>query len=642
MITSLLIANRGEIARRIIRTAHEMGISTVAGYADGDVDAPHVREADVAVALGGVTAGETYLDGGKVIAAALRVGADAVHPGYGFLSENADFAQAVIDAGLIWVGPRPDSIRRIGDKLSAKRMMAAAGVPTLEVVEGAGAVWPLLVKASAGGGGRGMRVVEGPGDLPGAIESARREAMAAFGDGTVFLERYLTGARHVEIQILGDRHGGVVHLFERECSIQRRHQKIIEEAPSPGVSEGLRARMGEAALTVARAIGYESAGTVEFLVKGDEFFFLEVNTRLQVEHPVTEAITGLDLVREQLRIASGEALGYGQGDLRIEGHAIEARLCAEDPARDFLPSPGVVTVWEPAGGVRVDSGVEAGSAVDGNFDPMFAKVIAHGKTRQEAAAVLARALERSRIQGLTHNRDVLVAILRSEAFRAGDTTTDFLERVRPAAVRAVGAGEVAAACVAAALWGRAMRLGAATVLRTIPGGFRNSVMPAERVGYRVGDMEHEVTYRARRDGGLAVAVDGVAMAARVMTAEAGGIVFSLDGQRHGFKVTDVGGVLHLHGVRGDIDLVERPRFPPPAGLAQGGGLRAPMPGRVLALHVVEGQAVAQGDVLLVLEAMKMEHRIVAPADGVVTALRVGLGEQVANGAPLVTIEPVEN
>ena len=381
-ITRLLVANRGEIARRIFRTAHEMGIATVAIYADGDANAPFVQEADSAIALQGQTSAETYLDAEKVYAACVASDADAVHPGYGFLSENAHFAEAITKRGITWVGPPAHAIEQMGDKLSAKQAMTDAGVPTLpahklnigdDLTKAADAIgFPVLVKASAGGGGRGMRIVERADDLETAVEGARREAEASFGDGTVFLERWLTSSRHVEIQILGDSHGNLVHLFERECSIQRRHQKIIEEAPSSAVTPAIRERMGDAAVKVAQKIGYTSAGTVEFLLDGEDFWFLEVNTRLQVEHPVTEAITGLDLVREQLRIAEGEELGYRQDDLTIDGHAIEARLYAEDPTKNFLPSPGTIRVWKPSSQARFDSGVEAGSEVSINFDPLIA------------------------------------------------------------------------------------------------------------------------------------------------------------------------------------------------------------------------------------------------------------------------------
>ena len=410
-ISKLLIANRGEIARRIIRAAHAMGIGTVAVYADGDSGELFVREADQAIALRGRSATDSYLDQGKVLAAAGTSGADALHPGYGFLSENATFARAVIDAGMTWVGPSPQAISAMGDKLSAKSLTERAGIPNLpshglkpgdDAASAAEEIgFPVLVKASAGGGGKGMRVVAGATELEAAIESARREARSAFGDDTLYLERWLSKARHIEIQILGDSQGNLIHCFERECSIQRRHQKIIEEAPSPALDESMRRRMGAAAVSVARAIGYVSAGTVEFLVQDQAFWFLEMNTRLQVEHPITEAITGIDLVREQLRIAQGEALDLTQDDLRIDGHAIEARLYAEDPAMDFLPASGRIVAWTPSRSTeaRYDSGIETGSTVGIEFDPMLAKVITHAPTRREAAQRLARALETTRPSG---------------------------------------------------------------------------------------------------------------------------------------------------------------------------------------------------------------------------------------------------
>ena len=430
-ITKLLVANRGEIARRIMRTARDMGISTVAIYADGDVNAPFVTEADSAIALGGKTTGETYLDVDKVLDACRRSGADAVHPGYGFLSENEAFAQAIIDAGIKWLGPSPEVIGLMGDKLSAKRLMQEAEVPTLPAIEITDSTdipaaaseigYPVLVKASAGGGGRGMRVVESEAQLEAAVAGAKREAGSSFGDDTVFLEKWLAVSRHVEIQILGDTHGNLVFCFERECSIQRRHQKIIEEAPSPAVTDAIRERMGDAAIAAAKKLGYSSAGTVEFLLSGEDFYFLEVNARLQVEHPVTEEIIGHDLVREQIRVAEGEALSFTQEDLAINGHAIEARLYAEDPQKGFLPAPGPVLAWTPSsiGQARFDSGVETGSEISIQFDPMIAKVVVHAPTRREAAARLARVLETTEIQGLKTNRDFLVATLRTPEFWLG-------------------------------------------------------------------------------------------------------------------------------------------------------------------------------------------------------------------------------
>ncbi len=482
MITTLLIANRGEIARRIIRTASAMGITTVAAYAEGDSGAPYVAEADRAVALPGRSAAQTYLNIDALLAAAAAAGADAVHPGYGFLSERAAFARAVTAAGLTWVGPPPEAIEVMGDKLAAKRLMADVGVPVLpswevtgDALPGLGGVaLPLIVKAAAGGGGKGMRVVAEQGELAEAVAAARRESAAAFGDPTVFLERYVAQARHVEIQILADTRGGAVHCFERECSIQRRHQKIIEESPSPAVGAELRDRMGAAALAAAKAVGYSGAGTVEFILEpSGDFWFLEMNTRLQVEHPVTEAVTGIDLVREQLLVAQSLPLSVTQSGLALDGHAIEARLYAEDPAAGFLPATGTLLDWAPAAAPRCrwDSGVERGSVVGVEFDPMLAKVIAHAPTRDEAALRLALALERSRIRGVTTNRDFLVAALRHPEFLAGHTTTDFIERNAIPVARSRRARRTAC---------RRDRGGARRAGR-IPGRHAGAAHPAERL-----------------------------------------------------------------------------------------------------------------------------------------------------------------
>ena len=660
-IRRLLIANRGEIARRIIRTAHDTGVGTVAVYAEGDAGAPYVTEADTAIALNGRTSGETYLDMDKVLAACERTGADAVHPGYGFLSENTAFADAVVKAGMRWVGPSSAAIAAMGDKLSAKRIIEEANVPTLSAIElkagedlGAAAEqigYPVLVKASAGGGGRGMRVVESPADLEEAVAGARREAGAAFGDDTLFLERWVTSARHVEIQILGDNFGNVVHLFERECSIQRRHQKIIEEAPSPALDGALRARMGEAAVSAARQIGYSSAGTVEFLLDGQDFWFLEVNTRLQVEHPVTEEVVRLsrtamgqqivdrlDLVREQLRIAEGETLGYAQADLAIDGHAIEARLYAEDPDRDFLPAPGTLVEWSPAPGVRFDSGVESGSEVSQEFDPMIAKVIAHAPTRREAAAKLARALERTRLQGLRNNRDFLVATLRHPAFLAGDTTTDFIERASPDRKRQLAGQDRADAIIAAAMYAQEKRRALAKTLGGFPSGWRNSRMPPERTTYRIGDDEIRLEYRSLRNGSFAMRIGEDEWSVVVCRAERGEVDLVIDGRRVQMSVSAAGENWLVHGPSGDAEFEELPRLPVPGALDIKGGLTAPMPGNVLATHVGVGDSVRAGQLLLVLEAMKMQHRITAPFDGAVTELHVAEGDQVDNGALLVMLE----
>ena len=652
-IRRLLIANRGEIARRIQRTAHEMGIDTVAVYADSDAAAPFVREADIAIALNGNLPAETYLDAAKVLAACKRTGADAVHPGYGFLSENADFARSVVNAGLRWIGPSGEAIAAVGDKLAAKALMQELDVPTLPALEldddtdlddAAHQIgFPLLVKAAAGGGGRGMRIVHSGEDIAEAISSAKREAIAAFGNATVFLERWLTKPRHVEIQILGDHHGNLVHLFERECSIQRRHQKIIEEAPSPVVDATLRERMGEAALTVARRIGYTSAGTVEFLLDGGDFWFLEVNTRLQVEHPVTEAVTGLDIVREQIRIAEGEPLGYAQDDLSMRGHAIEARLYAEDPVNDFLPAGGSVLEWKPddTTTARFDSGVESGSGISVAFDPMIAKVIVAAPTRREAATRLARTLERTRLQGVTNNRDFLVATLRAPAFLSGDTTTDFIERVNPDRKRRLSTAELHDALISATIYGQARRRAKATVLQNVRSGWRNSLMPPQTVRFGIGDLETNVDYRARRDCAFNVIIGEVSHVVAVFRQDTEGVDIDIDGRRVYATVSQHGDRWWLHGPGGDVDIVEVPRFPTGTVATVAGGLVAPMPGNVTSIGVAEGDSVSQGQLLLILEAMKMEHRITAQRSGKVSRLLVQVGDQVDNGALLAVLEEDE-
>jgi propionyl-CoA carboxylase alpha chain len=642
----LLVANRGEIARRVFRSASAAGLRTVAVYSETDSHAPFVREADTAVALRGRTATETYLCTEQLLAAARRSGADAVHPGYGFLSESGDFAEAVLDAGLAWIGPPPEVIRTMGDKLEAKRLMAAAGVPTLDV-EPDDPTYPVIVKAAAGGGGKGMRIVERAEDLAEALAAARREAAAAFGDGEVFLEPYLAGARHVEIQVLADRHGNVVHCFERECSIQRRHQKIVEEAPSPALDATLRAAMGEAAVAAARAVGYESVGTVEFLLDSSgRYYFLEMNTRIQVEHPVTEAVTGLDLVREQLLIASGARLSVTQGELFVKGHAVEARLYAEDPSRDFLPQTGTLVAFEPSTDppVRVDSGVETGSDVTTDFDPMLAKVIAHAPTREEAALRLALALERFRIAGVVTNRDYLVNVLRSAEFLAGDTTTDFVERVALDRRRIASPAEVAEAAIAAALHDAHLRHARNPVVPGIPLGWRNSVMPPERVGYEQADVgEVLVEYRALRDGTFEIRTNltgDVARSGRVVASSEQGIDVEVDGRLLRARVTRAGRRVWCDAAGTSVELHELSRFPEGVEADEvAGGLAAPMPGKVTSVLASEGDVVTEGQLLVLVEAMKMEHRIVAPHAGLVAEIRARVDAQVESGDILVVIEP---
>ncbi|MDT0277094.1 acetyl/propionyl/methylcrotonyl-CoA carboxylase subunit alpha [Blastococcus goldschmidtiae] len=636
---TVLVANRGEIARRVFRTARAMGFRCVAVYVAADAGAPFVADADEAVRLD-----TGYLDGAAVIAAARATGAQAIHPGYGFLSENAGFAADVLAAGLVWVGPTPEVIAAMGDKLAAKKAAVAAGVPTLpssdDPADGDAVGYPLLVKAAAGGGGKGMRVVESAADLAEAVAGARREALAGFGDDRVFLERYVRRARHVEIQILGDEHGSLLHLGERECSIQRRHQKIVEESPSPVVDDALRAAMGEAALALAGALDYRSAGTVEFLVDDDtrEFFFLEVNTRLQVEHPVTEEVTGIDLVREQLRVAAGEPLDRAQADVRFTGHAVEVRLYAEDPAAGFLPATGTVAAFAPAAepAVRWDSGVEAGSVVGVSFDPMLAKVVAHAPTRREAAGRLALALSRLHLGGLTTNRDFLVAVLRHPAFLTGDTTTDFIERHAPATQLVLDDDELRRGAAAAALWLQGRNRAEARVLRTVPTGWRNARLPDTTVRLRHRDDEVEVRYRSRRDGTFTVREVGEA---RVHAWSPDGIDVEIGGRRTRHAVTADGDRLYLQTPRSTVELAVVPRFVPPGAAVAEGGFVAPMPGVVLDVRCAVGDRVVPGQTLVLLEAMKMEHHVKAPVAGTVTEVRIADGQQVENGAVLLVVEP---
>ncbi|OLE29488.1 MAG: acety-l/propionyl-CoA carboxylase subunit alpha [Actinobacteria bacterium 13_1_20CM_3_71_11] len=616
MIRRLLVANRGEIARRVFRTCRALGIETVAVYSDPDAEAPHAREADYAVRLPGAAPADTYLRGDLIVAAAVRAGADAVHPGYGFLAENAGFAEAVLDAGLTWVGPPPKAIAAMGSKVDAKRIMAAAGVPVLS-----GDTYPLLVKASAGGGGRGMRIVRDPAGLDEALAAARREAEAAFGDGTVFTEPYVERARHIEVQIMADAHGTVLALGERECSIQRRHQKIVEEAPSPAVDDALRKRLCDAATTAARAVGYVGAGTVEFLLSPDgDFHFLEMNTRLQVEHPVTECVHDIDLVRWQLLVAEGEPLPPAPP---ARGHAIEVRLYAEDPANGWLPSTGILHRFA-IDGLRVDSGVEDGTEVGPHYDPMLAKVIAWAPTRREAARALATALVTARIHGVVTNRDLLVRVLRDEDFLAGDTDTGFLDR-HPA-VFAPLVSTVEHHARAAALTAAAGRVG------RFPGGWRNLPSAPQVVEYRQAPTGSR-SDKLRGSGGIRVEYEGAA------TAE-NHVVLDVDGVRRRYDVHRVGDVSYVDGPEGSVTLTELPRFPVPEPEAAQGSLTAPLPGAVGRVAVEPGQRVAAGDLLLTLEAMKLEHPVLAPHAGTVAALPVAAGQQVDTGTVLAIIDTV--
>ena len=627
----LLVANRGEIARRIFRTARRMGIATVAVFSDADERAPHVGDADEAVHLPGSAPGDTYLDIDKVLAAAAATGADAIHPGYGFLSENASFARACAAAGVTFVGPSPEAIDTMGSKIAAKELMASAGVPILGS-EG----FPLLVKAAFGGGGRGMRIVRTEAELAEARASAEREAAAAFGDGTVFLERYVDDPRHVEVQIFGDTHGKVIHLFERECSIQRRYQKIIEEAPSPAVTPELRDALCSAAVAAGKALNYVGAGTVEFVLdQNGDFFFLEVNTRLQVEHPVTELVTGLDLVELQLRVARGEALDV---DPMMEGHAIEARLYAEDVVAGFVPASGRVDRFAvpAAEGVRVDSGYETGSIVSTFYDAMLAKVVAYADTREGAASRLADTLATAQIHGVPTNRELLVQVLRHPEFLAGHTDTGFLERHDPAVLGAPSVDPFHA--VAAALANQAERRASATVQPTIPSGWRNVPTSPQRAVFEAGDRRIEVGYRFGRSG-LELwldgdPVDGVAL----WEAGADAVELTTGGIRRRSRVHRVGSTFYVDdaGRASTLRFVEP--LPLPEIAVAAGSLLAPMPGGVVRVLVQAGQTVKARDVLIVLEAMKMEHSISSPADGIVTELLVSVGDQVDTGQVLAVVE----
>jgi propionyl-CoA carboxylase alpha chain len=649
-VGKLLIANRGEIAARIMRSAHALGLATVAAYSDPDADAPYVTLADEAVRLPGAAPVDTYLRGDLIIAAAAATGADAVHPGYGFLSENAAFARACADAGLIFVGPAPETIAAMGDKVKAKALMANAGVPVLpgmtvtndgDLAAAAETVgFPLLVKAAFGGGGRGMRLVADPADLPAAVQSARSEAASAFGDGTVFLERFVTDPRHVEVQILGDEAGTVVHLFERECSIQRRYQKVVEECPSPAVDACLRAALAAAAVTAGQAIGYTGAGTVEFVLDRDgSFYFLEMNTRLQVEHPVTEEVTGLDLVELQLRIAEGEPLPLQAREAQINGHAIEVRLYAEDVPAGFVPATGTLHRFAipAAPGIRVETGFRDGSVVSPHYDAMLAKVIAHGRTRADAARRLARALERAEIHGVTTNRDLLVAILREPGFLAGATDTGYLTRHDPAALAGSAAEATATHALAAALARQARHRAEAPVLGTLPSGWRNVFSAPQRVTYTTAGESCAVAYRITGSTILAW-VNDVALGLVVRAAGPDRVDLEIDGIRREYRIHQVGAEVYVDASDGSSALSEVPRFGDPEKVAPAGSLLAPMPGLVLRILAEVGAVVTAGQPLLVLEAMKMEQTVSAPAHGVVAELRAKAGEQVTTGQVLAVLE----
>ncbi len=625
MIQSVLIANRGEIARRVIRTARRLGVRTIAVYSEADADAPHVHEADEAVLIGPAPARDSYLLPEKILAAAKATGAEAIHPGYGFLSENAAFAQAVIDAGLVWIGPPPSAITAMGLKDAAKALMIEAGVPTTPgylgddqsedrlAAEAAKIGFPVLIKAVAGGGGKGMRKVEAAADFIAALGSCRREASASFGDDRVLLEKYVTRPRHIEVQVFGDSHGQVVHLFERDCSLQRRHQKVIEEAPAPGMDTATRAAVCEAAVKAAMAVNYVGAGTVEFIadasegLRADRIWFMEMNTRLQVEHPVTEAVTGQDLVEWQLRVASGETLPMKQDELSIKGWAMEARLYAENPATGFLPSTGPLDHFRLPEGLRVDSAVEEGGEVTPFYDPMIAKLIVHGATREAAAAELAEACRQVEVWPVKTNAAFLARCADHPDFVTGRVDTGFIEARLETLVPTIEPSEEAKAVAVAALLSQdeedASPWSAAEGL----------------AGFRL-NRRHRAPVRLVYDGKVVEAEVPGEVEADILLGEDGEIVLFEDGEALVFTAP-------------------RAQFGGEAGGSSDGAVRSPMPGKIVSVSVKAGDAVTKGQALLVLEAMKMEHALTAPFDGVVAELAATTGAQVSEGITLARLEP---
>ncbi|WP_416897140.1 MAG: acetyl-CoA carboxylase biotin carboxylase subunit [Minwuia sp.] len=667
LFDKILIANRGEIACRVIKTARRMGIRTVAVHSDADANAMHVQMADEACRIGEAEVTKSYLLGDVILEAAKRTGAGAIHPGYGFLSENAGFAEAVEKAGLTFIGPTADSIRKMGLKDAAKAIMEKAGVPVVPGYHGDGQDpddlaaeaerigYPVLIKAVAGGGGKGMRRVDKAKDFAKALEGAKREAKNAFGDERVLIEKFLVKPRHIEVQVFGDTHGNAVHLFERDCSIQRRHQKVIEEAPAPGMPVAMRRAMGEAAVAAAKAIDYRGAGTIEFIadvsegLKPDRFYFMEMNTRLQVEHPVTELITGRDLVEWQIRVAAGEALPAGQDALSIHGHAMEARLYAENPARMFLPATGRLDMLrfpEEGEGVRIDTGVREGDSVTPFYDPMIAKVIAHGKDRAEAARKLAGMLERTRVVGLTTNVFFLHRTVTHHAFDAADLDTGFIERFQkdlvPAA-RGPEAADMALAALAVLAQRAADRRSAHDADPFSPwdqtGGWRLNDDGHEIVHLRHGEDETEVAVRYQRGGGIRIEAAGESFQSSYVMEAPGELVATLNGDRSGVSFLRKGQALTL--VREGASIAFEIVDPMEADLSDegaGGAITAPLPGKIIKLTTETGAKVKKGDALMILEAMKMEHTISASAAGTVAEVNYGEGDQVEEGAVLIALE----
>lgn len=655
MIQKILIANRGEIAVRVARTCREMGIATVAVFSEADAQAIHVAACDEGVAIGPAPSTDSYLVIENIIAAAQKTGADAIHPGYGFLAENAAFAEACAAAGIVFIGPSPEAIRVMGSKVESKRRMKDVGVPTIPGTEGegdsldalakeaSGLKFPLLIKASAGGGGKGMRRVDVPESLRSEMDIAAREAMKGFGDATLLVEHYVTSPRHVEIQVFGDSHGNIVHLFERECSIQRRHQKVIEESPSPGLTDKLRQTMGAAAVEAAKAVSYVGAGTVEFILDPEgNFYFLEMNTRLQVEHPVTEVVTGVDLVREQVRVAEGHPLSFSQEDLSLTGAAIECRIYAEDPAQGFLPATGTLVDWHAPAlpGLRVDSGVASGSEVSIYYDPMLAKVIVEGRDREEAIRRMTLALRRLSAQGMVTNREFLIQVLEHPAFQSGDLDTHFIDTHFPED------GWKAAPCPSEHVAIAAVLLSADRDRKRqlLPGmltGFRNNPYTPQTMIFEGDDEPVTAQYIHLGPGHYQVTVGDTEWTLEGLDWNGPQGAAILNGHRIEFRWVSSDKIVYLQSNLGASSLKTVPRFPAPGDTVAEGSCVSPMPGKVVSVQVSQGDTVTKGQVLASIEAMKMEHQVVAAQDGVIAQVLVAEGDQVDAQAPLVVMEETE-
>lgn len=636
-INSILIANRGEIACRIIRTANEMGIKTIAVYEEADSNATFVSMSDVAVKLK-----NGYLDADEIVDAAKKTGADAIHPGYGFLSENSIFARKVIRNNIIWIGPTPHVIKVMGDKIKAKELAIKAKVPTLEKAESIKDSkqlgFPLLIKAAAGGGGKGMRIVNNKNELKDAVAAAKREAKTGFDDERVFIEKYIKKSRHIEIQILGDQHGNVIHLGERECSIQRRHQKIIEESPSPKLDDELREQIGNAAVKLAKKIKYQSAGTVEFILdeNTNEFWFLEVNTRLQVEHPVTEEVTGVDLVRAQINIAKNEYLELKQKDVEFNGHAVEVRLYAENPNNDFLPETGKIVCYEPYKNksIRWDSGVQKGYEVGTNFDPMLSKVISWAPNRTDACLQLATALEKSCIGGVKTNKDFLVECIRHPEFLAGNTTSDFIEIQSPNRKKVLNDHDKNNLMIAGALWISQTNIKNKNKLRFIKHSWTNGRLPHQNISFQFENEVHQIKYSYINKESISILEKNV----EIISFDNEMLECVIDGIRSQYQIYRDEDRLFVFDSFNDIQLKVLPRFVDPSTSSIEGGLLAPMPGKISEVLIKKDQKVKAGQSLMIIEAMKMEQTIKSPNAGKISKIMVKKGQQVENGESLLVID----